>query len=92
MARDIPDRPRPLMTEHAPLYAFITGDPGPRPLRPHAPDYLYYGITVRDGGGPHSYNLIAPPGAREVARSGAWRLLALPAPMTDPELFTRFRK
>jgi hypothetical protein len=92
MARDIPDRPRVVLTEHAPLYAFITGDEGSRPLQPWSSEFRYDGMTVRDGKGGHTYNLSAPPGAREVARAGAWRLLALPEPMSDAELFRRFQQ
>lgn len=87
-ARELPIAPGPVLTEHPGLYTLITGWPAPLLVAGRETTPSFHAITIREGGGDHTYRLRAPPGSTELLRVGNWRLIALPRPLTAHEVFT----
>jgi hypothetical protein len=86
--RDRPEKPAAMLTEHQGIYTFITGAAAPlnAPAAGLAPHYTH--LICRIASTPYASTIDPPSGTAVQLQVGAWRLYALPRPMTVQEIET----
>lgn len=87
-ARPLDPAAASVRTEHSVLFTLMTGIPAPMTVaaRGLEPRYTHAVVNERSGADPVGRAQPVVPGATELSAVGAWRLYALPRPMTEAEM------